>query len=403
MEQYKNYKTEDYLEDVSFIQWVINPTDELEKHWKGIIAEYPEQKKAIEKAILFVKSAKVTPKKIPIEEKKRMWSEIQSEIKSHNENEKQNIKILKIAASIAILLSVSFFLYQLSRKGDAINYAEIIETVSKGENTKVILADDSKIDIQEKESTIEYDENGMLVLDEERIVGNTNSKNGKADKEIAMNQIIVPRGKRANISFSDGTKLWLNSGSHAIYPVAFSDSKREIYLEGEAYLEVAKDKNKPFFVKTKSMSVRVLGTSFNVKAYAEDDESSVVLVEGAVEIKGNKRKTRLDPNQKFEYNKQTDKSEVTKDVNVLEYIGWKDGWLLCNSESLKSVFKKLEMYYDVDIEVKDPSVENYKTSGKLELKDSIKNVLEVISITVPIKYIVEKNSIYMYNRKMNAN
>ena len=403
MKQYKEYSTEDFLEDVSFIQWVINPTDESEKYWKNIRIEYPEKKEAIEGAILVIKSSQVGTKKLPEEEKKQLWEEIQNEIKSYKQNKKQYNSLVRIAAGIIILFSLGFLLYQLTNKDDEINYSAIIDSLPGLENTKLILADDSKIDIDKEESNIEYGEDGILVLDEERIVDNNKLNSRKAGEEIAMNQIIVPRGRRANISFSDGTKLWLNSGSRAVYPVAFSGSKREIYIEGEAYLEVTKEKNKPFIVKTKSMDVRVLGTSFNINAYSEEQEISVVLVEGSVEIKRANKKIKLSPNQKFGYNIVTQKTEIVEDINVLEYIGWKDGWLLCNSEALKSLFKKLEMYYDVDILVKDTIVETYKTSGKLELKENIEDVLKVISITAPIKYAVKEDLIYMYDMKSDTN
>ncbi len=398
MKQYKEYSTEDFLEDILFIQWVINPNKESISYWESVIEENPKKEQDIEKAIQFIKSSKFISKKLEPQEKKRMWGEIKEKINLEKKNRKTYFNTLKIAAGILIIFSLSFLFYQSIKRDHEINYSEIKATESGLDNTKVILADESKIELEQTESTIKYDEDGVLELNNEKVVDRENESG-----EIAMNQIIVPRGKRASISFSDGTKIILNSGSHAIYPVTFSDSKREIYVEGEAYLEVAKDKTKPFIVKTNSMSVRVLGTSFNIKAYVEDDEASVVLVEGSVEIKNKNKKTKLSPNQLYKYNAQTKENKVTSDVNVMEYIGWKDGWLLCNSEELKSVFKKLEIYYDAQILINDPIIETYKTSGKLELKENIEDVLKIISITAPIKYSIDNKTINVYGGKNETN
>ena len=270
------------------------------------------------------------------------------------------------------------------------------------DQTKVILSDQTVFNVADKDTKIEYDDDGNVIINEDEVVKNVKSFTSGSENKIAMNQIVVPRGKRANISFSDGTKIWLNSGSHVIYPVEFQSQKREIYIEGEVYLEVKSDDIRPFIVKTKDLDIRVLGTSFNINFYPDEECASVVLVEGALEIKDQKNKHILSPKELYNYNVISKSSEIRDDINIYEYIGWKDGWILCNSEKLFSVFEKLERYYDIKISVADEEARVYKISGKLHLKDEIKDVIEVIATTAPIKYEVENDMITIYskNKKM---
>ena len=106
-----------------------------------------------------------------------------------------------------------------------------------------------------------------------------------------MNQVVVPFGKKSSIELADGTKVWLNAGSRMAFPDRFTGSRREIFLEGEAFFNVTPDKSMPFYVKTKEVVIRVLGTKFNVSAYEADNEVVTVLVEGTVSMRENKGST----------------------------------------------------------------------------------------------------------------
>ena len=214
-----------------------------------------------------------------------------------------------------------------------------------------------------------------------------------------MNQLVVPFGKKSKIELADGTRLWLNSGSRAIYPVVFQKGKREIYLEGEGYLEVAHNASSPFYVVTDQMKVRVLGTKFNLSAYKEDASVSVVLVEGSVEASSESGKLILKPNQLLNSQKSTRESTISH-ANVLQYVSWIDGWMLCDKEKLSSIFTKLSRYYDVKIDISDPRFDKMTLTGKLDLKTKCEDVLKVICSTAPIKYsISEKQITLIINRQ----
>ena len=205
------------------------------------------------------------------------------------------------------------------------------------------------------------------------------------------NQIIVPKGKRTHIYFADGTHIYVNSGTKVTYPAVFSKEKREIYVDGEVYLEVKRDVNRPFYVKAEGMSVQVLGTSFGVCAYKEDKESSVVLVSGKVEVETNaKQKVTLAPDELFSMKN----SEIsTRKVDASEYVCWTQGLMIFNKEPLDKVFNRLSRYYGQDIRYKGSAGEPYYVSGKLDLRDSLEEVLRLVTGFAPVAFDKTENVI----------
>lgn len=137
-------------------------------------------------------------------------------------------------------------------------------------------------------------------------------------KEIV---VTVPLGSKTGIRLSDGTEVWLNSGSEIRYPAIFDHSQREIYLKGEAYFEVEKNEEAPFYVHTDEIDIRVLGTCFNVKSYPEDDVTETTLVEGLITIskKGSEEGFRLTPNEKASFRKRCNRSNGRKSRDHKKY------------------------------------------------------------------------------------
>ena len=134
-------------------------------------------------------------------------------------------------------------------------------------HVSLILSDEEQIVFEGELAVLAYDETGRITANEENLM----HVSEKEPDLLSMIQLLVPAGKRSMITFPDGTKIWINSGTQLIYPSRFSSSKREIFVNGEVYLEVTKDANRPFIVKTEALDVKVLGTSFNVKAYTGEE------------------------------------------------------------------------------------------------------------------------------------
>ena len=144
---------------------------------------------------------------------------------------------------------------------------------------------------------------------------------------------------------SDGTKVWLNSASKLKYPVAFTGGQRKVFLEGEAYFEVAADTVHPFLVETSGMSVTVLGTGFNVMAYPEEMEAAVTLVHGKVGVQTDHRQQILQPDEQYVYQTTTRRGTVRK-VDVSQYVDWKDGILNFDSMPLEELTRRLGRWYE---------------------------------------------------------
>ena len=191
-----------------------------------------------------------------------------------------------------------------------------------------------------------------------------------------MQTIYVPHGQRTELLLSDGTQVWLNSGTTLIFPDHFSHVSRDLKLDGEAYFKVAKDKSKPFVVHTDQYNVRVLGTEFNVKSYSKSNHFETDLLEGSVEVYSESSSPiRIKKNERlFLSDNKLLKGEIT-DPN---YYRWREGVICFEKERLGSLFGKLELYYDMDIVVKKKELLDWEYTGKFRIRDGVEHVLRVL-------------------------
>lgn len=207
------------------------------------------------------------------------------------------------------------------------------------------------------------------------------------------NQLVTPIGSKNHITFSDGSQIWMNSGTKIIYPEKFSNNSRNVYIEGEAYLEIVHNADAPFSVHTKNATVRVLGTTFNVAAYPGENSTEVVLVKGKVDL-SNSEETHvvLAPGELSSVVDGELKQPVKVDVE--QYICWIDDVLIFNDDTLEKVFSRLNAHYGVEF-VLGPGVDKLKVTGKLNLKDDIDEVMRTISFTSSISYSKSNGKIWV--------
>jgi len=195
-------------------------------------------------------------------------------------------------------------------------------------------------------------------------------------------ELLVAPGKRVDLTLSDGTRMVANSCSRVLYPETFDGDVRRIFVDGEVFLEVAKDARHPFVVESRGFDVKVLGTTFNI-CNTSDSTASVVLVEGSVEVT-----TDSDSRVKLKPNDLVDlvNGEVSslRQVDAVEYTLWVDGLLSLHGESLGSLLERLSGHYGLAIEC-DGSLSGVKVYGKLDLRDSIDDVLVAIKEIVPME------------------
>jgi len=199
-------------------------------------------------------------------------------------------------------------------------------------------------------------------------------------KETRYTEIVVPLGQMTQINLSDGSKIWLNSGSVFKYPTEFDLSSREVFINGEAFMEVAKDKHKPFIVNAKKFSAEVLGTSFNVSAYSADIHASLTLVEGSVLLRseGKEWSKTLVPGQ-IAAIANGEMPEVSN-VNTDFYTSWKEGKIVFRKETLEEIAKKMERWYNVEIRFKDEELRRLVFSGTFLKYKPVEQVFRSLSI-----------------------
>ena len=195
--------------------------------------------------------------------------------------------------------------------------------------------------------------------------------------ETALNTIKVPAGQRVEVTLSDGTHVWLNARSEFSYPVSFNGDKREVLLKGEAFFEVAKNRDKKFIVNTGRCEVEVLGTQFNVEAYNEN-EFSTALIQGSVKVTDKSQPNEsvvLEPNNSVSLNNR--KLTVTPITDFNPY-SWKEGLITFKDIHFKDLMKKLEKNFGIRIMIDNHTLDNYACSGKFRISDGIEQVLRAL-------------------------
>ena len=197
-------------------------------------------------------------------------------------------------------------------------------------------------------------------------------------------ELFTPYGTWSVVNLPDGSKVWLNAGSSLKYPTQFSDKQRVVSMQGEAYFEVESDKEHPFIVKTKQLTVEATGTAFNVNAYAPDHVAAVTLVKGKVAVTLDQKKTiSLSPGEKIDYNLATSLYNVNK-TNTYKWCSWKDGILIFRDDPLEYVFKRLGQTYNVEFILKDAELGKYSYKATFE-GESLNEILRLLEMSAPIR------------------
>ena len=211
--------------------------------------------------------------------------------------------------------------------------------------------------------------------------------------EERYNTLRVPRGGEYSITLSDGTIVYLNSESELRYPVNFVGRDRRVYLSGEAYFDVVQDEAHPFIVDMGNSSVRVLGTSFDVRAYADEDEVLTTLVQGSVKFSAGKEFVTLEPGKQAVLGKSG--SIETREVDTYLYTAWKEGVFAFKRQRLEEIMKVVARWYDVNIFWENVSQKEVTFTGKMKRYDDFSKVVEVLEMTGNTEFVIKENNIFI--------
>lgn len=314
------------------------------------------------------------------------WEELEARMKKkHPAFRLHPHYVWSVAASVVILFCIGVYFWTNDSQDSSMTLALLEKTpVSLPGNEIVLVEQGDKMQLKD-EASIQYNTEGKSNAEENVVRREETIPKEEIKEEI--NQIIVPKGRRVDITFADGTKMYVNSDTRVFYPSVFRKDKREIVVEGEVYLEVKKDPARPFIVKANGFDVKVLGTQFNVCAY-KNEKASVVLVDGRVEVQtGKKEKAVLAPNQMMNI---SDKGTDIKEVDVLEYICWKDNMMLLNGRKVGETLDRLSRYYGRTIHYSE-EIGSIPVSGKLDLRENMEDVVNILCQLLFLQYETDEN------------
>lgn len=271
--------------------------------------------------------------------------------------------------------------------------ASSVASIQPGSSQAVLVLDDGrKVFLKEEEEGVISEDKEITVTGEKDRLVYTSSE-GKNVDEIRFNELEVPRGGEYKVRLADGTLVYLNSATRIKYPVKFDEKERKVYLSGEAYFEVAKDPERPFFVEMEGVEVRVYGTSFNVNTHQKGNVQTV-LVKGSIGVKvlSSGMESVIRPGQMAEFKQGNTKVDV-KEVNVAVYTDWKDGIFRFENQRLEDILTVLSNWYDVDVFYQTASVKELHFSGYMERYKDVSVILEAITLSTGVTFSIQGKTI----------
>lgn len=343
---YNEFSAADFALDEFFIKWVLHKSPEADRFWSEWSKANPSKKSEIDSARALVLALRFKEEEILDSEVGAEWKALRSRLDTTTDEgaisyddarPRVFVRILRVAAAILVGVALTWFFVPSS-------------------------------------TTV--------------------------DEQITMVEYATVAGQKMSLMLPDGTSVTLNSGSRISYPERFSHQRRDIQLEGEAYFDVVSDSTRPFSVRTDNVTTVVLGTSFNVRAYSEDRDISIALVEGRVKVDqrldSTTREFYLRPTEMLTVNR-ADTTHVMGQFHLLEVLGWKDGLLYFNKTSFPEAISRIERWYGVEIDIA-PGVKldtHWRFNGKFQNRP-LGEVLRAFSYPDLFKYRIEDESVTIY-------
>ncbi|MBE0677780.1 MAG: FecR domain-containing protein [Bacteroidales bacterium] len=304
----------------------------------------------------------------------RAWLEFEKH--RHHRNRERFLVLARVAAILILLAAIPIFLVNRAREAGS-SGADILPGRSAALLT---LADGRIIRITGADTTISLEGKSSDILVYSGSI--TYQHDGSEGVSNKFNSLDVGRGEEFSLNLSDGTVIKVNSESNLKYPVIFNSRAREVWLSGEAYFDVAPDSARPFILHTGDINVRVLGTTFNVAAYGDEETEVLTLAEGKIEVSGIKglpgKTFEIKPNQQFVLNKTSLSADI-KTVDAGLYTAWTRGRFVFEDETLYSLFRKLQRWYDISVFFLDSEAQYERFTGQVPRFESFETILQLLN------------------------
>lgn len=398
-QEYLSYSLEELVEDSQFISFVLQGRNQ--KEWELLLKENPAFAFTANKARKIVELLHEHPESMDAKDVQRMWNNIDlfyKEIQARSLKIKIR-RIMRYAAIVVftLLIGGTAGYWALTQHRKSYVFTSALQH-GLDAPSRLLLTNGTAVDLEKKDSKIALGADKQIIIDNNEVIDLSKSS---SLEETKMNEVVIPFGKKSLLILADGTIVWLNAGSKFAFPTKFTGHKREVYLEGEAYFEVAQNKDLPFYVHTRELDIHVLGTKFNISAYPSDAKIETFLLEGKLAISEQfklsflKNETILAPSQKASYNKDEKTIDVSEERDIQFAIAWTEGWFNFKQQSLDEVLHKLQRYYDVKFEYQVKSNKIDLITGKLDLKESIEKVMIALADVAKIQYRIDHDKIYI--------
>lgn len=299
---------------------------------------------------------------------------------------RRTVRAMSVAALLTIFIALWWWIQTQQQVESPQPQQSQLRTPERTDKAMLVLSDGSLVTLDTSSSlqlsdaglaTISSSQGSMLAYE---------AADNETSAQQKTNKIIVPSGGRFQLRLSDGTKVWLNAAKSLEYPVVFGKGERVVSLLGEAFFEVVNDPLRPFIVNTPGSSVQVLGTSFNVSVYHDDDFMETTLVSGALRVVSpNGQTSMLAPGQQHRLNQKTLEQTVSQ-VDTKFYTSWREGVMYFNKVSLRELSVKLERWYDVRITFENEKAGRLIFSGAVENSRKLDFLLRLIAEASGIEY-----------------
>lgn len=308
--------------------------------------------------------------------------ELQNRLGEISKQKKQVQTYIRAIAAVFIVVLIAGVLLWNKTKNEETIYASVIsesEDVMPGSNRAFLSFDGEKgIELSNQQEGL-INDGATVVYHDGTVI--------KTVKEVQMATLRTPIAGQYQVTLPDGTKAWLNALSSIRYPTAFTGPDRQVAITGEVYLDVVHDEKKPFIVEASQQRVEVLGTSFNINAYGDNGQILTTLKKGAIRLRHEKfgNEIELHPGQQAVL---TDRKVIeVKKVDVEEASSWKDGLYLVNDEPLKQYARKIERWYDMEVDMKQHS--DKRLSAIIPRDAKLSEVLQAIELKTGVRFIIE--------------
>ena len=317
---------------------------------------------------------------------------------------------LRVAAwgsAAAVLAGAVYFAFVYEKEPEFVPYPyqpTVIAAVPEVEAKAVLVtASGERVDLEKQVPDTIVSGRAIVCGGEGRLTYVEKDTAPSVEAREEWNKVITSIGGEYFVTLSDGTRVWLNVNTELEFPVSFVRDERVVRLKGEAYFEVARDERKPFIVKTAGMTTRVLGTAFNIKAYADERDERATLLEGSVEVAlsssaQGKTCTVLEPGMQARW-RAGSRSLSVQAVNSADVVAWRRGEFVFNEEDISVVLQTLSRWYGVEFIAEAGEMETYTFSGMMSKDDKLETTLEILTLAGGPSFRIEGDKIYMSKNK----